>query len=329
MSSAIVRPRLASVTIEDSPTRVVIGAPGLRGPAGLDGIVGTNGTNGTNGAAGADGVGLPVGGSTGQLPVKASAADYHTAWGAIGAVGHGAQTGPTLHALVTASAHGFLDAGIFDGALGKSTTRELIWRENFAGPINPKLTTVAAGGGFSQVATVTGSLGVGRIGTAAVASRGGHMSSLNLWYNNAALLYESDTVVRLVGPLATAGNDFRVFVGGIGDPNGSWTGFAAVYDRTVSANWQLARYTSGSGTFVDTGVAVDLTFRRFKIVYDTAAASATLDIDGARVATISSVPSVSATWMVAGYIQWVAGASREVYEAWSEVYITRTTALPG
>jgi integrin beta 8 len=47
---------------------------------GSDGADGTNGTNGTNGTDGADGVGVPAGGTTGQVLAKNSGTDYDTEW---------------------------------------------------------------------------------------------------------------------------------------------------------------------------------------------------------------------------------------------------------
>lgn len=55
----------------------------LRGADGRDGVDGRNGTNGTNGQDGQDGqdgVGVPAGGTTGQVLVKRSNADYDTQW---------------------------------------------------------------------------------------------------------------------------------------------------------------------------------------------------------------------------------------------------------
>jgi hypothetical protein len=52
----------------------------LQGSDGADGTDGTNGTNGTNGTDGADGVGVPTGGTTGQVLAKNSGTDYDTEW---------------------------------------------------------------------------------------------------------------------------------------------------------------------------------------------------------------------------------------------------------
>lgn len=60
--------------------------PGPAGPAGPQGIqgiagpAGADGTNGLDGAPGADGIGVPAGGTTGQVLVKVSATDNDTAW---------------------------------------------------------------------------------------------------------------------------------------------------------------------------------------------------------------------------------------------------------
>lgn len=53
------------------------GETGLQGPQGIQGIQGPPGTNGTNGT---NGQGVPVGGSTGQVLAKTSAADFATSW---------------------------------------------------------------------------------------------------------------------------------------------------------------------------------------------------------------------------------------------------------
>lgn len=62
------------------------GATGATGPAGATGATGAKGdkgdtgATGATGAAGADGVGVPTGGTTGQVLAKASATDYDTEW---------------------------------------------------------------------------------------------------------------------------------------------------------------------------------------------------------------------------------------------------------
>jgi len=52
----------------------------VTGPPGTNGTNGTNGTDGADGADGADGVGVPAGGTTGQILAKASGTDYDDEW---------------------------------------------------------------------------------------------------------------------------------------------------------------------------------------------------------------------------------------------------------
>jgi len=62
------------------------GPAGPAGPAGADGADGADGANGadgadgTDGVDGADGVGVPAGGTAGQLLKKSSGVDYETEW---------------------------------------------------------------------------------------------------------------------------------------------------------------------------------------------------------------------------------------------------------
>ncbi len=70
-----------SITVEE-----VLGINPFAGPAGPSGATGATGPTGATGAtgpagpAGTNGVGVPTGGSTGQVLSKASSADYDTAW---------------------------------------------------------------------------------------------------------------------------------------------------------------------------------------------------------------------------------------------------------
>lgn len=56
------------------------GDTGAQGPQGLQGIQGPAGANGTNGTNGADGVGVPTGGTTGQVLRKKTNSNYDTEW---------------------------------------------------------------------------------------------------------------------------------------------------------------------------------------------------------------------------------------------------------
>ena len=56
------------------------GTSGTSGTSGINGINGTSGRNGTSGVNGADGIGIPVGGTTGQVLAKFSETDYEVEW---------------------------------------------------------------------------------------------------------------------------------------------------------------------------------------------------------------------------------------------------------
>lgn len=58
----------------------VQGIQGPAGPQGLQGETGPAGPQGERGLPGADGIGIPPGGSSGQVLAKASASDYSTEW---------------------------------------------------------------------------------------------------------------------------------------------------------------------------------------------------------------------------------------------------------
>lgn len=58
----------------------VFGGVGAPGAPGADGDDGADGAAGAAGANGVDGIGVPAGGTTGQVLVKASETDYDTQW---------------------------------------------------------------------------------------------------------------------------------------------------------------------------------------------------------------------------------------------------------
>lgn len=60
------------------------GDTGAQGIQGIQGVAGNDGADGTNGADGADGLGVPAGGTTGQVLKKTSNADNDTEWGSAG-----------------------------------------------------------------------------------------------------------------------------------------------------------------------------------------------------------------------------------------------------
>ena len=61
-------------------TQVVAAVPGIQGPVGPSGATGLTGPSGATGAAGS---GVPSGGTTDQVLLKLSNANYDTGWGTI------------------------------------------------------------------------------------------------------------------------------------------------------------------------------------------------------------------------------------------------------
>ena len=69
------------VVVENDVTSVIqVGTPGPAGPAGPTGPTGPAGAAGADGDDGADGVGVPVGGTAGQVLAKIDGVDYNTEW---------------------------------------------------------------------------------------------------------------------------------------------------------------------------------------------------------------------------------------------------------
>lgn len=72
-----------TITFTDGTTYTtpsIRGAQGEQGIQGIQGVQGEKGETGATGAQGAPGVGVPAGGTTGQVPTKASDTDYDIEW---------------------------------------------------------------------------------------------------------------------------------------------------------------------------------------------------------------------------------------------------------
>lgn len=118
---------------------------GPQGPQGETGAVGPQGPQGIQGTAGApgpqgpEGPGLPAGGAAGQVPVKASAADYDTAWTDLpapdlsayapkdspvftGSISMGRKSGTTVGSNSVAEGSDTTASGMYSHAEGFSTT---------------------------------------------------------------------------------------------------------------------------------------------------------------------------------------------------------------
>lgn len=68
------------IVLRGGGKKIVLRQTGRRGPQGEQGPVGPQGPQGEQGIQGEPGEGLPTGGTTGQVPVKQSNADYDIAW---------------------------------------------------------------------------------------------------------------------------------------------------------------------------------------------------------------------------------------------------------
>jgi hypothetical protein len=101
------------------------------GPFSFQGPAGNPGADGADGAQGPAGPGLPSGGTTGQVPVKASGDDFDIEWADPAAPGGDieAPTGATLPARFVEASGGYPDAGGLD--------RD-VFHAVFLGPTDPK-----------------------------------------------------------------------------------------------------------------------------------------------------------------------------------------------
>jgi len=92
----------------------VVGGPHLTGPAGADGADGADGAPGAagaDGADGADGVGVPAGGTTGQVLAKIDGTDYNTEWVDPGGTGGGDMLSAMVNTPVAITGRTVLTAG--------------------------------------------------------------------------------------------------------------------------------------------------------------------------------------------------------------------------
>lgn len=209
---------------------------------------------------------------------------------------HGALTDETLHALATATAHGFLNSQDYDSVIGKNTQWVRVWQEVLKGGLSSALSSSASGTGAGvSYLSASGRLGYLNLTTGTTSTGLARVfSNVTHWYDNAGDFLIQEVVATIEGPLPDATDDYRVRLCGLGLPNGTETGYAIVADRAAPVNpgnWQFATYNAGTPTFTDLGVALDTARHRFSTVYDRAADSVAIYIDGVLRGTVTPMPA--------------------------------------
>jgi len=211
---------------------------------------------------------------------------------------HGAQTGPTNHALATKSAHGFLDSADYDRVIGASQNQEIVFREEFEAGVPLGWTGAVTGAGATVALVVGGStygsllrlyVGTTATGTAQIDR------SLNHFYTNRYSQF-SWSVKAFVSALSTGAEEYDLFVCYSGV-----NGVSFSYDRNTSLNWQTTRWAAGVPTHTATTVVADTAIHSFGWVWTSAAGgTVTLSIDGVAVGVAYTGVTFAAINLTAG-----------------------------
>lgn len=130
------------------------GQAGATGPQGEKGDKGDTGATGPQGPAGQQGVGIPTGGTQGQVLAKASAADYDTEW--VDQSGGGGGGGVTVDsAMSSTSTNPVQNKVIYSALQGKANTSSLAAVATSGAYSDltgrPSLATVATSGRYSDL----------------------------------------------------------------------------------------------------------------------------------------------------------------------------------
>lgn len=111
-------------TVSGLVTGTLSGSVGVPGPQGPQGATGATGATGPQGPQGDPGVGVPVGGTSGQVLYKTSSTDYATDWTSLGAAAY-QPTSYWIQSPAVAAADG--QVPIWDAA-----TSRAVWSDNYA-----------------------------------------------------------------------------------------------------------------------------------------------------------------------------------------------------
>lgn len=220
---------------------------GTQGPAGPAGATGAAGAAGAAGGAGPAGVGVPVGGTTGQALVKSSGSNYATEWATVGGGGGGAGY-PKANAIsrfyndfVTAGAlTGNFADGMYCTAVG---TGAAISSANDQGTIAPK----RRGAGFMEISTGSVANGYGYWK---------HFLSGSLTMGQAK---ESYRTALGIGALSDNTNSFDLNAAYASAPLDPSTaiGVYVRYNHAINGGkWQIRVKSSVADNSYDTGITV-------------------------------------------------------------------------
>lgn len=176
-----------------------IGPDGPQGPQGIQGI------QGPQGDPGADGVGIPVGGATGQVLIKASATDYDTEWNT--PAGAGDVIGP-----VSAVDSNFAS---FDGTTGKAIKDSGVSPADFATAAQGTLANTAVQPGDAVSVLINDAGYLDNAGAFATAAQGALAeSALQPLDNVSDLVNDAGYTTNdgdVVGPASAVDNNLAAF----------------------------------------------------------------------------------------------------------------------
>lgn len=216
------------------------GATGPTGPTGATGPTGPTGPAGADGADGADGVGVPTGGTTGQLLAKNSNTNYDTEW-----VDTPPSAGLVLVASQSVSAAGTIT---FDGCFTSAYDNYFITIDGSMSADDSIVMQLRSGGttNTSSNYMYTGAY----YSYAGTGSTGFNSASSNVWVAGLFGSYGGQIRLELSGPKLTAYTSFTgTFIRG---QSGGGLPGVAFGSMTVTTQYDGFILTPASGTITGT-----------------------------------------------------------------------------